>query len=179
MSTPLNVWHVEHVHFLKLLDIVSGQLAAPRDEAGFDPALLHNALYYLRSFGDRFHHPREDMAFARLVERDPSSRTVISRLKTEHQTMAQAGNELFRRVSELRPNDVPARASAKDAAIAYVALYKRHIATEERDVMPRARQHLLASDWHDVAANVPPDPLFGDVVELRFQALRDRLSSNG
>jgi len=42
--------------------------------------------------------------------------------------------------------------------------------------MPRAAQLLTAEDWAAVASSVVPDPLFGDVVEARFQELRSQLA---
>ena len=44
--------------------------------------------------------------------------------------------------------------------------------------MPRAAQLLTAEDWAAVASSVVPDPLFGDVVEARFQELRSQIAGD-
>jgi len=68
---PLAVWHTEHVNFARLLDILKGQLAAFHRGESPNYALMGDILYYMRNFSDRVHHPREDVAYARLAERDP------------------------------------------------------------------------------------------------------------
>jgi hypothetical protein len=52
--------------------------------------------------------------------------------------------------------------------------YRHHLATEEREIMPRAVQLLTQDDWAAVTAGVPvvSDPLFGNDVDARFRELR-------
>ena len=49
---------------------------------------------YLRDYSDRFHHPREEVAFARLAKRCPDLELVLSRLSQEHRVIAHAGEAL-------------------------------------------------------------------------------------
>ena len=176
MAEPLATWHTEHVNFARLLDLLEAQLAAFHRAEHPDYGLMANIVYYLRSFADRFHHPREDAAFARLLERDPGTRLLIERLLQEHRVIATAGDELFNRLNQVTSDIVMPRATVESAAATYLTYYRDHIATEERDIMPRAAQLLTKKDWTEVAANVPPDPLFGDVVEARFQELRAQIA---
>jgi hemerythrin-like domain-containing protein len=176
MAEPLAVWHAEHVNFARLLDLLEAQVAAFCRAERPDYDLMGNIVYYLRSFADRFHHPREDAAFARLVERDPGTRLLVERLLQEHRVIATAGDELSNRLNQVTSDIVTPRATVESAAATYLAYYRSHIATEERDIMPRAAKLLSRKDWTEVAKNVPPDPLFGDVVEARFQALRAQIA---
>jgi hemerythrin-like domain-containing protein len=176
MAEPLAVWHAEHINFARLLDLLDTQVAAFHrgDRPNYD--LMGNIIYYLRSFADRFHHPREDIAFARLVERDPDMQLVINRLLQEHRVIATAGDEFFNRLNEVAGDIMTPRATVEAAAATYLVYYRHHIATEEREIMPRAAQLLTQGDWAAVEATVPPDPLFGDVVEARFQELRSQIA---
>jgi len=176
MVEPLAVWHAEHVNFARLLDLLDAQVTAFHRAALPNYDLMGNILYYLRTFADRFHHPREDVAFARLVERDPDMRLPINRLLQEHRVIATSGDELFNRLNEVTRDIMIPRATVEAAAATYLTYYRNHIATEERDILPRAGQLLTHKDWAEVAANVPPDPLFGDVVEARFQELRAQIA---
>jgi len=176
MAEQLAVWHAEHVNFARLLDLLETQVAAFHRAERPNYDLMGNIVYYLRSFADRFHHPREDVAFARLVERDPGMQLVINRLLQEHRVVATAGDEFFNRLNEVAADVMTPRATVEAAAATYLVYYRHHIAAEERDIMPRAAQLLTAQDWAAVAANVPPDPLFGDVVEARFQELRSQIA---
>ena len=102
MAQPLAVWHAEHVNFARLLDLLESQVAAFHRAERPNYDLMGNIVYYLRNFADRFHHPREDAAFARLVERDPDMRSAINRLLQEHRVIATAGDELFNRLKKSR-----------------------------------------------------------------------------
>lgn len=178
MAEPLAIWHAEHLNFARLLDLMETQIAAFHlaERPNYD--LMRNIVYYLRSFGDRFHHPREDTAFARVVERDPSARLTVDRLLREHRVIATAGDELFHRLNEVVGDAITPRATVEAAAATYLVYYRQHIAAEERDIMPRAAQLLTREDWTDVSASVAPDPLFGDVVEARFQELRSQIAGD-
>ena len=179
MADPLAVWHAEHVNFARLLDLLETQLAAFHrgDRPNYD--LMVDIVYYLRSFSDRFHHPREDVAFARLVKREPEMELVINRLLQEHRVIATAGDELFNRLNEVAEDVMAPRAALEAAAATYVVYYRHHLSTEEREVMPRAAQLLTQEDWAAVAGTVPAvhDPLFGDNVEARFRELRRQIAT--
>lgn len=64
-------------------------------------ALMLDIVQYLRYFPDRYHHPREDVAFARLVKHDPSLRIRINRLKQEYRVTEAAGEELMNRLNDV------------------------------------------------------------------------------
>ena len=178
MAEPLAVWHAEHVNFARLLDVLETQVAAFHRGERPNYDLMGNVVYYLRSFADRFHHPREDVAFARLVERDPGTELVINRLVQEHRVIATAGDEFFNRLNEVAGDIMTPRATLEAAAATYLVYYRHHIAAEERDIMPRAAQLLTQEDWAAVTASAAPDPLFGDVVEARFQELRSQIAGD-
>jgi hemerythrin-like domain-containing protein len=93
MNEPLAAWHADHVHFARLLDLLEGELSAFHSGEQPDYGLLLNIVYYLRHYPDRFHHPRENVAFARLVERDPAMQLPIARRIQEHRVIATAGEE--------------------------------------------------------------------------------------
>src|SRR5450432_2544212 len=97
MAEPLAVWHAEHVNFARLLDLLEIQVANFHRGERPNYDLRGDIVYYLRSFADRIHHPREDVAFARLAEREPGMELVINRLLQEHRVIATAGDELFNR----------------------------------------------------------------------------------
>jgi hemerythrin-like domain-containing protein len=178
MAEPLAVWHAEHVNFARLLDLLEKQVAAFHRGGHPNYDLMGDIVYYLGSFADRFHHPREDVAFARLVEQEPGMELVISRLLQEHRVIATAGDELFNRLNEVAGDVMVPRAALEAAAATYLVYYRHHLSTEEREVMPRAAQLLTQEDWAAVAATVPtaPDPLFGDDVEARFRELRRQIA---
>jgi hypothetical protein len=64
------------------------------------------------------------------------------------------------------------------AAAMYLVYYGNHIAREDEEVVWRAGEILVAEDWEAVRAAVPaaPDPLFGEVPQARFHALRRQIA---
>jgi len=178
MAEPLAVWHAEHVNFARLLDLLETQVASFHRGERPNYELMGDIVYYLRSFADRIHHPREDVAFARLAEREPGMELVINRLLQEHRVIATAGDELFNRLNEAAEDVMTPRVALEAAAATYVVYYRHHLATEEGEIMPRAAQLLTQEDWATVTATVPAasDPLFGNDVEARFRGLRKQIA---
>lgn len=174
MANLLAQWHEEHVRFGRLLDLLEGQVGVLRTGGQPEYQVMRDILYYLRHFADSFHHPREDVAFTRLAERDDSVRLLVSRLVQEHQAIAIAGDELMRRLDDIVAGTVIERAAVEAAAANYFTYYRHHLATEEAEILPRAADSLTPEDWAAVAAAVPdrPDPLFGADFEARYEELR-------
>lgn len=177
MVDPVAVWHAEHMRFASLLDFIEQQMAA--FHAGRDPdfELLRDVVYYLHHYADRYHHPRENVAFARLVSRDPWMGLPIGRLLQEHRVLEAAGKALLEHLDAILEDAVIPRETVEAAAATYLVYYRHHLATEEAEVLPRAARILKPDDWAAVAAAIPavPDPLFGDDVAERYRELRKRL----
>jgi len=174
MTGPTAHWHAEHASFLQLLDALDRQLTL--FHAGERPnyELMLDIVGYLRRFPDRHHHAREDVAFARLAARDPAMQVKVNRLLQEHRVLAKAGDELLGLLNQVADEAILARAQVEAAAATYLVYYRHHIASEERDILPRAAELLTPEDWAAVAAAAPPghDPLFGDQSEERYRELR-------
>jgi hemerythrin-like domain-containing protein len=179
MADPITVWHGEHVSFARLLDLLEKQVAIVQTGRQPKYALMREIVYYLRHFPDRFHHAREDVAFACLVAHDPGLELSINRVLQEHRVIAMAGEELLKYLNDVDSKaSLMARAKLEAAAATYLVYYRDHLAKEEKEILPRAAQLLTQEDWAAVAAAVPahPDPLFGDDFEARYQELRRQIA---
>lgn len=178
MNDPIAAWHAEHVNFARLLELLEKQIAV--FHAGERPnyALMLDIMSYLRHFPDRFHHPREDVAFARLAQRDPTLRAQINRLAQEHRVLATAGQELLVLLNEAVNEAVVKREAIEAAAATYLVYYRAHLDAEEKDILPRAAQLLAAPDWEAVAVAAPVgrDPLFGEASEEGYRELRRQIA---
>ncbi|QQX87006.1 hemerythrin domain-containing protein [Cupriavidus necator] len=177
--TPLTAWHTDHIHFASMLDLLEKQVSTFHQGEQPDYGLMATIIHYMRNYGDCVHHPREDVAYALLVDRDPGTRIIISRLLQEHRVIATVGAELLDRLREAQSEVVTSRAALEAAAAMYLVYYRNHLSTEEKQVMPRAARFLTEADWAEVAAIDPAsaDPLFGANVEKRFATLRKQIDS--
>jgi hemerythrin-like domain-containing protein len=100
------------------------------------------------------HHPREDLAFERMVQRDPALRIPVNRLLQEHRIIAYAGESLLERLEDAANGGFAPRAELEAAAATFLAYYRSHMATEESAILPRAAELLQDADWAAVAAVV-------------------------
>ena len=174
MVDPIAAWHHDHVRFSRLLDLLDQQLAAFHVDDHPDYDLMREIVHYLRHYSDQFHHPREDVAFDRMLARDAELRLPVVRLQQEHRVIAVAGEKLLGFLDAIAADAVVERSQVEAAAATYLVYYRHHLATEEADIMPRAAKLLTPDDWAAVAAAVPagPDPLFSEKYEARYRELR-------
>src|SRR5690349_11616194 len=96
MTDPIAVWHTEHQYFNRLLALLQGQVDFFNRGEALNYELMQDIISYLREYSDRFHHPREDVAFARLGKHCPDLEPVLARLGQEHRVIAHAGEVLDR-----------------------------------------------------------------------------------
>jgi len=178
MSDSIALWHAEHKHFSRLLDLLEQQVVAFHADDGPNYALMLDVVSYLRYFPDRYHHPREDVAFARLVQRDPAMKPLIEQILQEHRAIAAAGTELLSYLQQVVDDVVVERATVEAAAATYLVYYRRHLSLEDRDIVPRAERLLTPQDWEAVLAANParPDPLFGEDSDPRYRELRRQIA---
>ena len=178
MSESITLWHAEHRHFSRLLDLLERQVAAFHTDNQPNFELMLDLVSYLRYFPDRYHHAREDVAFARLAERDPQLKPKVAQLMQEHRVIAAAGTELLKYLQQVVDDVVVERAKVEAAAATYLVYYRRHLALEDRDIVPRAEQLLTQQDWEAVIAAVPhgADPLFGEDFDARYRELRRQIA---
>ena len=140
--------------------------------------LMLDIVSYLRDYSDRYHHPREDVAFARMAERCPDIGLVLARLQQEHRVIAHAGETLRNHLEAVLGGTIVPLADIEMAAATYLVYYGNHIAKEEEDILTRAAQVLTPEDWEAVRMAVPPgrDPLFGTDPEEGFRELRRQIA---
>src|SRR5262245_37921660 len=174
MENPVLHWHAEHANFSRLLGILEKQLGEFHSGGKPNYDLMRDIVSYLRHFPDQHHHPREDVAFARLAERDPAMKLPLARLQQEHRVIAAAGEDLLKALREVDSGTLIERAVVEAIAAMYLVYYRHHIATEEREVLPLAKKLLSVEDWAAVALARPParGPLFGDESDAGYHELR-------
>jgi hemerythrin-like domain-containing protein len=181
MVDPISVWHGDHIHFSRLLDAFEQQMLAFHAGRNPDYELMRDIVHYLHHYADRYHHPREDVAFTRLVARNADFQLGVNRLLQEHRVIGVAGELLLKYLEDILEETVIERKAVEAAAATYLVYYRHHLATEQGDVLPRAAWSLTDEDWAAVAQAVPsgPDPLFGNDVAGRYRDLRERIMRAG
>jgi hemerythrin-like domain-containing protein len=175
---PIAFWHAEHVYFGHLLELMQRQLDLLHRGERPNYELMLDAISYLREYSDEYHHPREDVAFERLLTRCPDMELLLARLHQEHRVIANAGERLRALLEAVLQDSVVPRADLEVALATYLVYYGNHIAKEEEDVLMRAEKSLTKEDWEAVknAVALKADPLFGTHPEARYRELRRQLA---
>jgi len=178
MAEQISTWKAEHVNFLRLLDLLDGEIRVFHEGQRPNYDLMLDVVYYLIHYPDHFHHPKEDAAIARLLERDPGSRSLTAELMLEHKVIADSGNVLFAQLQGVVGGAMMPRVAVEGPAATYAAFYRRHMAREEADLFPRVERALKPTDWAAVEKAVPTqkDPLFGQRAEERYAALHRQIA---
>lgn len=179
MANLVDSWHLEHKRFARLLDLFEAQLHEFQGDGSPDIDTMRDIVHYLHDYADRFHHPREDVAFAALVRHEPSLDPVIRRLLQEHRVIGHTSEALLGLLDAVAGDAMVSRADLEATAATYLAYYRNHLGTEERDILPRAARQLDAADWQRVAAALPegPDPLFDAQIAERYRSLRNLIGA--
>ena len=179
MTDPVAIWHAEHLRFARLLDCLEQSVAAFHGGEDPDYELMRDVVHYLHHYADRYHHPREDVAFGRMVKRDPALGILALSLQQEHRVMAAVGETLLKYLEDILEDTVIERATVEAAAATYLVYYRHHLTVEEKEMLPRAAGLLTPEDWAAVAAAVPPgpDPVFGENVADRYRELHKRMTA--
>jgi hemerythrin-like domain-containing protein len=179
MTESVTLWRTEHVYFQRLLKLLQKELDAFHRGERPNYELMLDIVSYLREYSDQLHHPREDVAFARLAQRCPDLKLELARLTQEHRVIARAGETLRQHLESVLAGAIIPRAEVEVAAATYLVYYGNHISKEDELVLERAAQLLTPEDWQAVkhATPVSADPLFGERPQERYRALRRRISA--
>ena len=147
-------------------------------KAKINPRVFRAMIYYLDTFSERMHHPKEDrFLFSALRNRGGEAATAVADLEREH----AAGGNALRRLEQClvryeEGGDREFQAFA-DAVAKFVREYRDHMHKEESIVFPMAERLLNAQDWQaiDRAFAENRDPLAADRDTRDFEKLFDRI----
>jgi hemerythrin-like domain-containing protein len=165
----------EHRNIEKLLLVLEQELSVFDRGERPDYEVIWAVIAYFQVYPDAYHHPQEDIIFEKLKARDRTAAANIGDLAAEH----RMGADRLRRVAQavesvLMDREVP-RHTVDDIIRDFIVHARRHIAMEERDFFPAADKALQTEDWAEIAssrATGQKDPLFSEIAEERFNALR-------
>ncbi len=178
MHKALSIIHEEH---RSLSAVLSGlcELAHMARSSKVRPQfeVFHAMLYYIDSFPEREHHPKEDtFLFARLLQRDSDARDLIDTLRAEHVKGAALVRNLERSLNEFELVWPDGKEAFEAAAKAYAQFHWNHMRKEENDLLPRAEAAFSQADWRDMEAafSINTEPL-NDLRHTDFKNLFQRI----
>jgi hemerythrin-like domain-containing protein len=179
MAKTLNIIRDEHRSISAILHGMEYLVDRIRTrKARINPRVFSAMIYYLDTFSERMHHPKEDrFLFKAMRSRGGEAAAVVADLEKEH----AAGGDALRRLEqslvryeEGGDKEFPAFA---EAVARFVQEYRDHMHKEESIVFPLAQRLLSAADWQaiDRAFEENRDPLAANRDTRDFEKLFDRI----
>ena len=171
-------WREEHLRFAKLLDMLESHLDSFHHAEQPNYQLMLEVMRYMSRYPDNCHHPREDLAFAKVAERRPNKRGDIEALHGEHEAIRKAGRKLVEMLEEVLDDAILARHEVEEPGREYIRHLRDHMRREEA-LFPAVAAVLRAEDWAAIDRELPrqADPLVAARGGERYAALRRVVSA--
>jgi len=178
MHDTLTQWHMDHVNFAKLLDLLETELQNLHDGRLPQYDLMLDIMYYMTHYSDVLHHPKEDLVFAKVKERDHHAAARVDELTRQHAHLHSLGQQLANDLDDIIAGSIIPRERVETDARDYVQSFRTHMRMEEREVLPLAARLLRDLDWTEIGAAIHhiDDPLFGTSAEQRYAALHRQIT---
>ena len=163
----------DHANIGRVLDLLESEILAIDVGKTPDYPLLQDIMCYVTQYPDRFHHPKEDLVFAQILQREPGVHADIETLLKEHISIGLAGRKFERLLRTSNIDSVKVRERLGNAGSAYIRALREHMSEEERKLFALAKMVFTKEDWQaiDAAVDAIEDPLFGTEINKGYERL--------
>ena len=167
----------EHRNIEKLLAILERELEVFDRGDRPDYEVIRAVISYFEVYPEVYHHPQEDLVFAKLRTRDPVAAAKVGDLAREHQKGAERLRSVAHAVENVLADAEVLRQNVDTIVRDFIAHERHHMMMEDRDFFPAALKALKPQDWTEIASALTSheDPLFSEAAEETFDALRARI----
>jgi hemerythrin-like domain-containing protein len=178
MIDTIALLRAEHVNFAKLLDLLNEQLDLFHKGGLPNYELMLDIMFYMTHYPDLFHHPKEDLAFGKIKERNGSVGPAVEELMKQHALLKESGERLVADLDGIVNGSIVPREHVEGPGRTYVVNFRSHIEKEETELFPVAAKLLRTKDWSAIDAAIKPleDPIFGKSAQKRYAAIRDQIA---
>ena len=164
----------EHRNIEKLLQVLEQELKVFARGERPDYEVIQAVIAYFQVYPDVYHHPPENLVFQKLKARNSTAAANIGDLEAAHRSGSDRLRQVAQSVDSVLADRELLRQDVEDVIRDFIEQERRHIAMEERDFFPAAVKALEPQDWMEITSRLTdqPDPLFSEIVEERFDAVR-------
>jgi len=171
----------DHAGLSRVLREIDAQQTALRSMPETARPVLVEAMRYILVYQHSVHHPREDLLFAKIRDREPSLYRNMHRLVMEHRIGQERAEALARDLAQATPAQLRGRAGLRISKQLhdYVRHTRSHMRREEAVFYTGAARVLKASDWATIASGPMPRDPAGNLIRLsdRYPKLAARLAT--
>jgi hemerythrin-like domain-containing protein len=170
--------HAEHAHMSMVMQVFKEQLVAIECGEVVDTHVVYEVMDYMVTWPDRFHHPREDLIYARVAEIDPGALDDVDTLQRDHDNTAQVGRQLLKLIENWRLGEA-AGSEVVTRGREYISHIYEHMNVEEKLIFPKVEATLTPRDWFELSEDDQlqgvSDSVFGPRVQREFRNMARKL----
>jgi hemerythrin-like domain-containing protein len=172
----LDELHADHANMAKLLNLLGDEVRRLMEPEASGFRTMYDIMDYMLNYPTLCHHPKEDLVFKKLLQRDPDSSDIVDELLRAHEELEASTKELANALSRIAAGSGPDKDRVLALARDYLAELRQHMAREDETVFLLAENRLTEDDWAEIDATISmDDPLFGGKAQPVYVALRERL----
>ncbi|WP_372598234.1 hemerythrin domain-containing protein [Amphritea sp.] len=176
--TLLNELHQDHVNLNKLLAVLGNKLEKLKQGEMPNFVLLADAIDYITSYADAYHHPVEDQMYEFFKDSGcPELDQAISRCVEEHRQLKQSSHEIIEAVDCILSDAVVPMDKFADKLENFLDAQIEHLNLEEGTLFPLLDEVATDEQWKALESLLPKmaDPLFGEKQKQRYIDLYSEL----
>src|SRR6266545_2662482 len=147
MAAVLDNLQIDHRNMRQLLRILEEELDTYNTRGAADFDLMRQVMEYTLHYPSLIHHPREEMLFRRLLQRDPASRKTVGDLTKDHEELARLTHRFAAALHNVAHDVELPRALFIKVADEYVMRSRQHMEEEERSFLPTLLAVFREEDW--------------------------------
>lgn len=177
MSATMDKLRAEHRNMARLLKLLDREVQAFNNGESPDFELVESIMEYNQNFPDACHHPKENVVYKILCERDEEAAKAVGNLAKEHEELHTLAMRLATAVENVMDDHSLPRGWFSDVASEYQRFLLRHMQMEEVVFFPAAERVLTEEDWKAVDQEVfdKDDPVFDSEADERYESLRQAI----
>jgi hemerythrin-like domain-containing protein len=168
----------EHRHMGTVMQLFADQLNAIEGGQLVDTHVVYEIMHYMVTWPDRFHHPREDLIYARVAEVNPASADEVDTLQRDHDHTAKLGRAVLQDIERWRLGEVSGGVVVSSGQ-AYIGHIYEHMNIEENQVFVHIEETLTLQDWRELAEDdqvkAVGSSVFGPQVQREFRNMTRKL----
>jgi len=163
----------DHRNLAWLWDLLGRELSIFKEGGRPDYDLVEAILDYCINYPDLCHHPKENLIFDKLADRDSGVIGAIGDLKKEHERLTALTWRFSNTLSNVLEDEQLPRDWFLEVANDFLSSSCNHMQMEEVLFFPATRKSLTNEDWSDLETTIAnvEDPLFGCDKQEKYQSL--------
>lgn len=174
----MDALRAEHRHMAQVMKLFAEQLDAIENGELVDTHVVYEIMDYMVRWPDRFHHPREDMIYARVAELDGGAADEVDTLQRDHDQTARRGKRVLQEISRWREGELSGAVVIRSGRD-YIDHIHEHMNVEEKLVFPHIEAVLTLQDWRELAEDDQlqgvADSILGPQIQREFRNMTRKL----